>query len=116
MGVVTYASEMKTKMIGVDPETIEKYNVVSDKVAMEMAKGVRIKAGTTIGLGITGIAGPGGGDEEHPVGLVYVGISDENGEYAKEFRLGTKTRGRATIREFASGRALDMLRRHLEEN
>ena len=115
LGVVTYASEMKSEMIGVNPETIEKYNVVSDKVAMEMAKGVREKAKASIGLGITGIAGPGGGDEDHPVGLVYVGISDEKGEYAREFRLGTKTRGRAAIREFASGRALDMLRRHLED-
>lgn len=115
LGAVTYASAMKSEIIGVNPETIEKYNVVSKEVAMEMAKGVRAKGHTDIGLGITGIAGPTGGDEERPVGLVYVGISDEKGEYAVEFKLGSKTRNRATVRELASGRALDTLRRHLED-
>ncbi len=115
LGAVTYATEMKEKLIGVDPKTVEEHTVYSAQVAAQMAKGIRELAGTDIGLSITGIAGPDGGSEEKPVGLCYVGISDKNGEYTMEYRLGAKNRGRNMIREFAAGRALDFLRRHLED-
>ena len=73
--VVTYSNEAKTKYAAVNPETIEKYNVVSENVAKEMAEGIAKECGANIGVGITGLAGPGGGTEELPVGTVCFGLS-----------------------------------------
>ena len=73
-GVVTYTNEAKMKRIGVKAETLEKYGAVSHETAGEMARGVAFTSGTDIGISTTGIAGPGGGTEEKPVGLVYIGI------------------------------------------
>ena len=61
--------------LGVKADTLEKYGAVSEQTAIEMAEGVRLKAGTDIGVSVTGIAGPDGGTEEKPVGLVYIGLS-----------------------------------------
>lgn len=115
LGAVTYATRMKEQLIGVDKGTVEEHTVYSPQVAAQMAKGVRELAKTDIGLSITGIAGPDGGTDAQPIGLCYVGISDKNGEYTMEYRLGAKNRGRNMVREFAAGRALDFLRRHLED-
>lgn len=71
----TYANEAKIKFLGVNPNTILKYGVVSEKVAYEMAKGVAETAGSQVGVGITGIAGPGGGTAKKPVGMVCFGFN-----------------------------------------
>ena len=74
-GVVTYANESKTELLGVPAELIEAHGAVSPEVAAAMAEGVRTRLGATIGISTTGVAGPGGGTPEKPVGLVYLGLS-----------------------------------------
>lgn len=84
---VTYANEAKMHYLGVKSETIGKYGVVSEQVACEMAAGVAKEAGSEVGIGITGVAGPGGGTAAKPVGMVCFGIS-LNGmvkTYTKQF-------------------------------
>jgi len=76
-GVISYANQIKEKLLGVKPETLEQYGAVSPETAREMAEGVRGISGADIGVSITGVAGPDGGTEEKPVGLVYVGVSSE---------------------------------------
>lgn len=71
---VTYANEAKIKYLGVQEETIEKYGVVSEEVAYEMAEGVAKEASSQVGVGITGVAGPTGGTKEKPVGMVCFGF------------------------------------------
>ena len=73
-GSVCYSNELKINDIGVDKDLIEKYGAVSEEVAESLAKNIAKKNNTDIGIGITGIAGPGGGTEKKPVGLVFVGI------------------------------------------
>ena len=73
--LVTYSNQAKMDELGVKAETLEKYGAVSEQTAIEMAEGVRLKAGTDIGVSVTGIAGPDGGTEEKHVGLVYIGLS-----------------------------------------
>ena len=73
--LVTYSNQAKVDELGVKPETLEQYGAVSEQTALEMAEGVRRKAGTDIGISVTGIAGPDGGTDEKPVGLVYIGLS-----------------------------------------
>ncbi len=77
-GVCAYANEIKQRVLGVSEDTLAQFGAVSEQTAMEMAKGVRKLAGADIGVSTTGIAGPGGGTLEKPVGLVYVGIDSEN--------------------------------------
>lgn len=73
-GAITYSNEAKMKRLNVQKETLEKYGAVSEQIAREMAEGIANAAGTDIGISVTGIAGPGGGTLEKPVGLVYTGI------------------------------------------
>ena len=75
---VTYANEQKEKLIGVRHETLAKYGAVSYQTALEMSRGARLALGANIGAGVTGIAGPGGGTPEKPVGLVYISISTKD--------------------------------------
>ena len=75
---VTYANEQKEKLIGVRHETLTKYGAVSYQTALEMSRGARLALGADIGAGVTGIAGPGGGTPEKPVGLVYISISTKD--------------------------------------
>lgn len=77
-GVCTYANQMKMQILGVKKDTLEKFGAVSPETAVEMAAGVRRISGADIGISVTGIAGPGGGTEEKPVGLVYIGINSNN--------------------------------------
>lgn len=81
LGVVTYANEQKMKVLGVRAETLNSVGAVSEETALEMSAGIKRISGADIGIGITGIAGPGGGTGEKPVGLVYIGICTE-----KEYR------------------------------
>lgn len=109
-GLVTYTEESKINRLGVNKETIKKYTVVSSQVAEEMAEGVARTSGSDIGISTTGIAGPGGGTEEQPVGLVYIGVYYKGKISSKELNL---TGDRNLIRKKASMYLLDMLRREL---
>ncbi len=86
-GFITYANEAKMKLLGVKEETLEKYGAVSEQTAMEMAIGARKNAGSTIAVSTTGIAGPGGGTKEKPVGLVYISLAYDGGAQVKKLNL-----------------------------
>lgn len=107
----TYANEAKIEFLGVDANTVLKYGVVSEEVAYEMAKGVAGVAKSEIGVGVTGIAGPGGGTAKKPVGMVCFGFSI-NGEvktYTKQFgELGRNNVRQASV-EFVFKTLLDLL-------
>jgi nicotinamide-nucleotide amidase len=109
-GAVVYSNELKTMFAGVPAETIDQHGAVSEEVAKALASGIRLKTGATIGVGITGIAGPTGGTEEKPVGLVYIAVSDANRTEVLErtFR-GSRTR----VREWTAHQALDLIRKRL---
>jgi nicotinamide-nucleotide amidase len=92
------------------------HGAVSEPVAREMAEGARRVSGADYGLSVTGIAGPDGGTEEKPVGLVFVGISDQEDTFAEKLDLTAWARSRDSIRERSANRALDLLRLRLEEN
>ena len=95
-GFITYANEAKEKLLGVKHETLEKYGAVSFETALEMAEGARKVSGSDIAVSVTGIAGPGGGSKEKPVGLVYIAIADKNGtEYRKLNLSGNRDEVRA---------------------
>ncbi|MGE5545038.1 MAG: competence/damage-inducible protein A [Bacillota bacterium] len=110
-GVISYSNEAKTRILGVNEETLKKHGAVSPETAREMARGVRRLSGSTYGISLTGIAGPEGGTAEKPVGLVYLGLATVQGEQARELRL---MGGRDGIRTIAAKSALDWLRRTLE--
>ena len=104
---VTYANEAKVKLVGVKEETLKAYGAVSEQTAAEMAKGVREALGTDIGISTTGIAGPGGGTPEKPVGTIYVGISSRLGESVTRLRL-SPMRSRDYLRTCTVGNALSL--------
>lgn len=108
-GVVCYSNEMKTSMVGVPPELIESKGAVSAEVALALATGIRKRTGATLGLGVTGIAGPGGGTPEKPVGLVHIAIADERAASEMPSQL---PGDRERIRQFSTQRALNMVRRY----
>jgi len=107
-GVIAYANEVKTRELGVAPSDLEAHGAVSEPVARAMASGVRAKFGTTIGIGITGIAGPDGGTPEKPVGTVWVAV-DVDGDVHAVSAIIPGDRGE--IRQRAAQLALDRLRR-----
>ena len=109
-GLVTYSNASKTRLLGVDKKLIKEFGAVSQQVARDMARGVRHKAKTDFGLAVTGIAGPDGGTEEKPVGLVYIALADDAHTEHKKLTL---PGDRELIRWRASQAALDMLRRRL---
>jgi nicotinamide-nucleotide amidase len=109
-GAVVYSNQLKTQLADVPADLIDVYGAVSEQVARALAEGIRAKCGTTLGLGITGVAGPTGGTAEKPVGLVFHALAGERGtEVIKRNFPGD----RARIRWFASQQALDMVRRKL---
>ncbi len=109
-GLVLYADDLKTALGGVDARTIEQHGAVSAEVAREMARGVRERCRADHGLAITGIAGPSGGTEDKPVGLVHVGLADRDGEGDFRFLL---PGDRDLVRRRAVTLALDQMRRRL---
>ena len=111
---VTYANEAKEKLLGVRHETLEAYGAVSEQVAREMARGVRERLGATIGVSVTGIAGPTGGTEEKPVGTVYLGISTADGEAVRKLSL-SSMRSRDYIRKVSASNAFDMVLKLVRE-
>jgi nicotinamide-nucleotide amidase len=109
-GIITYSNASKSNLLGVPPSLVELHGAVSREVAEAMAAGVRLLAGTDIGLSTTGIAGPTGGTTEKPVGLVWIGYSDETATFALKFQFGD---GRLRFKERASQAALELVRRRL---
>ena len=109
-GVVVYSNVSKSEMLGVPRELIERYGAVSSEVVAAMAQGIRQTAKTDLGLAVTGIAGPSGGTDLKPVGLVYAALASAQGVKTDEYRfLGN----REQVRMKASQMALDMVRRYL---
>jgi nicotinamide-nucleotide amidase len=111
-GVVVYSNELKTKLAGVPTSLISARGAVSREVAIALAKGIRERVKATFGVGITGIAGPGGGTPEKPVGLVFVALADDKESQVVERRY---PGDRERIRMWASFTALDMIRRKLKD-
>ncbi|HEX2944555.1 MAG TPA: competence/damage-inducible protein A [Clostridia bacterium] len=108
--IVTYSNRSKVEELGVRQETLDKYGAVSEETAAEMAAGVRRAANTELGVSVTGIAGPGGGSETKPVGLVFVALADKDGVVVKKLDLwGSRSR----IRNVTCLHVFDMLRRYL---
>jgi nicotinamide-nucleotide amidase len=110
-GAVVYSDRLKSLFAGVPPSMIEAHGAVSKEVAVALAEGIRNKTSATFGLGVTGIAGPSGGSEEKPIGLVYVAVADGKQTDAVERRFGGD---REHIRSWTSQLALDMVRRRLK--
>lgn len=110
-GCVTYTNEAKMKRLGVSAQTLEKFGPVSQETAKEMAEGIARTSGASIGIATTGVAGPDGGTEEKPVGLVYIGIYNNGVVEARGFHFAGN---RNKIRERATFQALDWLRRKLQ--
>jgi len=106
-GVITYSNEAKIELLKIPKEIIEKYGAVSEQVAILMAEGVKKISNTDYGLSATGIAGPTGGTEEKPVGLVYIGLAHENDSFAKKFVFGGD---RQAVRERTAQAALNLVR------
>lgn len=109
LNAVTYANAAKIKLLGVPEKTIDRYGAVSSECAAEMAQGIRSVAGTDFGLAITGIAGPDGGSQEKPVGLVYLGLADSTGTIVSK-RVYPAQLTRGEIRQRAANDALNMVR------
>jgi competence/damage-inducible protein CinA-like protein len=108
-GVVCYSNDLKTAWTDVPAELIESKGAVSPEVAQALAQGIRRRIGATLGIGITGIAGPSGGSPEKPVGLVHIALADANASRDRTLRF---PGDRERIRWHASQAALDMLRRY----
>ncbi len=102
LGITTYSNEMKTKMVGVPEEILAAYGAVSPETARAMAEGIRRVSGADIGVATTGIAGPGGGTPEKPVGLVYTAISTCQGTRVTRLLLDTPGADRDYIRHTAA--------------
>ena len=113
MGVVTYANRIKTLLIDVPEDILEQYGAVSEQVARAMAQGVRKRAGSDLGIGITGIAGPNGGTKEKPVGLIYIAITNGTDTWVRKMPGTGRARSREYQRTLATSNALDMVRRYL---
>ena len=108
-GAICYSNRSKSEMLGVPAKLIAKHGAVSPEVAAAMARGIRERAGVSVGLSVTGIAGPGGATGTKPVGLVYVGLDGgAGGAVTKEFRFHGD---RSVIKQRSSQAALDLLRR-----
>ena len=110
MGLIAYSNEAKTKLLGVQPSVIDEHGAVSSRVAIDMAVGAKRMGRTSIGLSVTGIAGPGGGTEEKPVGTVFFGLSMDNDDSFEEHHFDGS---REDIRRLSMQAALDLLRRKL---
>ena len=111
-GVVAYQNAVKENLLGVRHETLITKGAVSEETACQMAQGVRKALGADIGISTTGVAGPGGGTPEKPVGLIYVGISAGDKTWA--VRILRPRQSREGLRRLASSTAFDLVRRHLE--
>lgn len=112
-GVCSYSNRIKQEVLGVREETLSVFSEYSHECACEMAQGVRLLSGASVGIATTGIAGPSGGTPERPVGTVYVGISTEHDTKSYLLSLGSD-RTRADIRELSAEQALALALAALE--
>ncbi len=112
-GFLTYTEAMKISMLGVDPDLLARETAVSEAVAKAMAAGAKERTGATYALSTTGVAGPGGGTEDTPVGTVFIGLATPTEVRARRFRF---PGDRERVRGFATQTALDMLRRTLKRH
>jgi nicotinamide-nucleotide amidase len=109
-GVVAYSNRSKVDLLAVRGDILEQYGAVSDPVAKEMAKGVRSRFGTDLGLSVTGVAGPGGGTPQKPVGTVHVGLAHGNHVLSGQYRFWGS---RVQVKRQSATMALDWVRRYL---
>jgi nicotinamide-nucleotide amidase len=109
-GVIAYNSAVKTELLSVDAHLIQEKNVVSKEVAEAMASGARKRFGTDWAISTTGVAGPGGGTDTHPVGLIYVAVAGPNGCKSMELRLGKRRESNMDMASFAG---LNLLRKEI---
>ena len=107
---MVYTNEAKHLLLGIPTETLDKYGAVSREVAAELAERVRLKLGADLGVGVTGLAGP-DGDGVHPVGTVFVSLSDGKRTWVREKHI--NDRDRKTVRLYACQNVFDMVRRYL---
>ncbi|HEX6976561.1 MAG TPA: nicotinamide-nucleotide amidohydrolase family protein, partial [Vicinamibacterales bacterium] len=107
-GVIVYSNESKTLLVNVDPALIAAHGAVSEPVAVALADGIRARTGASVGVGITGIAGPGGGTPQKPVGTVAIAVSSAEGAQVRTFSF---VGPRAQVKFWATQAALDMVRR-----
>jgi nicotinamide-nucleotide amidase len=107
-GFVTYSNAAKTELLGVPAELIATHGAVSEPVARAMAEGAMQRAGVDLAVGITGIAGPGGGSASKPVGTVWIAVAAGGAATLAELRVWPGDR--RAVREAAAGRALELLR------
>lgn len=112
---VTYSNKSKVQILGVNPETIEKFGVVSEEVAKEMAQGLLNRYDCTIAMSTTGIAGPSGGTDLKPVGLICIAITD--GQRTKTYKYeANKKLSRRLMKYAFSNKAFELLIKFLQEN
>jgi len=111
LGVATYSNGAKERVLGVRADTLREHGAVSTQTAEEMAEGVRRLARADLGVSTTGIAGPGGGTEEKPVGTVCIAVAWEGGVWSRRYDVGD--RGREWVKGMTAQIALDRVRRHL---
>ena len=111
-GVIAYSNALKQSLLGVSAELLEQFGAVSDPVAQAMAEGVRQLTGSDWSMAVTGIAGPGGGTADKPVGLVHLAVAGPDGCVSQPIRLGD-SRGRDWVRTVSAGEALNRLRLRL---
>lgn len=111
-GVVSYANQAKEHLLGVESEALRNHGAVSKEVVMQMARGAQLKFGTTYALATSGVAGPGGGSEEKPVGTVWIATATPDGVKAKKFNFGNSRQ--RNIRK-AALMALDLLRKEIQK-
>lgn len=109
-GVVSYSNSIKQSLLGVKEETLKAYGAVSEEVAIEMAEGIRSKTGSVLAVSTTGIAGPGGGSDKKPVGLVFIGLAAPEGVHAQKFQFYGE---RESVRQLTVQAALNVVRLHL---
>ncbi len=112
-GVVSYSNACKRELLGVEEDTLAACGAVSAETAGEMARGIRRRSGASLGVSVTGEAGPLPA-EDHPVGTVYVALADAKRTWVRELRLDAPDRDRNGIRRVAAAYALDLVRRYLE--
>jgi nicotinamide-nucleotide amidase len=112
VGVIAYAYEAKVIALGVSWETLNKYGAVSEETALAMARGVRERFSTSLGLSVTGIAGPGGATADKPVGLTYIALVSGNDQVIERH---VWQGDRIRVKEQSAQAALELLRRHLEQ-
>lgn len=112
-GLVTYSNRSKMDLLFVPKSTIEKYGAVSAETAMAMAEGVRRRSRADVGLAVTGIAGPGGGTEDKPVGLTFIGYADESQSLTERYHFWND---RLLNKMRSAGYAVDLVRRILQDS